>query len=376
MKRICASLIAFGVVAGCVADEVGDEPTSSVEQGLKCPNFGCGENSPLLGPLNIRQLNKTGVPNSDDVRLTGFVKGGVTYTLDVVKDRLRAWRITFVNGLLLTVTLEHQQLVGGSLRLEYPTVPDFPPGPMYVRIDSVDQFGQEFWVGPDDPVETYEFTYSRPDLVFGAPEPICKNPLPVRPGLPPSTKRVIDGDGHVWPNKFSAVVFAGDLYNTNYTVTIPTGADAVNWFNIACAGSAPAKLHLNRHTTAGAYPGFTTTQAQRQAMFKMYGGDFCGDGLHFTQQGTPINWRTSTNLASPSGSETTVESLWDDQGAVCMTTHRLQDTPPYYDLYAIAIRNRCDMPLCPATPNVATSGQYILTKSPATSGPTPYPPAP
>ncbi len=368
-------MVLVAVAGGCVA-EVGDEATSSVEQGLKCPDFGCGENSPLLGPFNIRELDKTGSPNAEGVSVAGFVKGGTTYHLDVVNGRLRAWKLTFVGGWVFNTVLEHQQLVGGSLRLTYPENGDLHAGTVDVRVETVDEMSLKFWQGPADPVETYELTYSLPELTFGSPTPVCKNPLAIRPGLASTTKPALDGEKHVWPDRFSAIFFTGDLYKTDYTVRIPTGPDAVNVFNIACAGSAPAKLHLNRHTSASAVPGFTTTQPQRQAMFKMYGGDFCGDGLHFTVQGTPIHWASSTGLSSPAGNETTVESLWDDQGAVCMSTHRLQDSTSYAG-FAYLIRHHCDMPLCPTAPDVATSGQYILTRSPATAAPFPYtPPTP
>jgi len=346
------------VVGGCVA-EVGDEDTSSTEQFAKpCPDFGCGENSPISGPFNIRWLDKTGGPNQDGLKLLGFMKNGHSFKVNVLKDRVQALYNTYQP----IVAFEHQNLIGGYFRISHPAVAGLPAGEVQLWVMGVDVAGQDFWVGPSGQVETYDLKYTGAGTVSD-PVPACKNPLPGT-GI---RDMAIDGEGRTWKNRFNSIIFTGDLYDSdNYTVTIPTGTAANNILNIACAGSAPAKLHLNRHTTASVVPGWpTTTWQQRQTMLKMYAGDFCGDGYPYTVMGTPIHWSSSTGLSSPPGNDGSFESLWNENGAVCMDVHRLANSPNHdYAAWQQLLKDTCVPRKCadiPGFPN--QSGFYIATQS-------------
>ncbi len=354
-----SSIVVLGaLLGGCVA-EVDDAATSSIEQGLKCPDYGCGENSPVTGPFNIRELNQTGsVANGDGIKLLYFQKGTTKYHVDVYNDRVRA-----LDWGTYQLALEHGALAGGYFLLSHPAYRGSPAGYVQLFINSVDTFGQQFWIGPSNYVETYELLYTGAGTV-GHPVPACKLP-------PPGTgvrDEARDPEGPTWKNRFNAIIFTGDRYNPGYTVTTDTTLTN-NWFNVACAGSAPAKLHLNRHTTAGTAPNYASTRAQRQAMLKMYAGDFCGDGTAYTVAGTPIRWWSAQGQASMPVGETSYESMWSSTGAMCMNVHRLANSPnPDYAAFQKAIIDSCHLPKCTDIPdfkNFTYYNQYLMTMSPA-----------
>lgn len=362
MSMMRASMVVCMVagVGGCVA-EVGEEQTSAVEQGLKCPDFGCGENSPVPGPFNIRELYFPSalVENSDHIRLLYFKKGSTQYHVEVVNDRVRA--LDWVSN---QVALEHNALAGGYFVLAHPAVSGLPAGEVHLFINSVDQSGQEFWQGPPGSVETYELLYDGAGTVSD-PVPACKSPLPGNGVRDQAT----DPEGRVWKNRFYSIIFTGDRYNSG-TYTVQTGARAQGWMNIACAGSTPAKLHLNRHTAASTAVGTTaTTTSQRQAMLKMYAGDFCGKGTPYTVAGTPLRWWSAGGLSSPFIKEVSMESMWSSTGAMCMDVHRLADSSNVeYAKFAADIRAACGLKPCsdiPGYKDFALYKQYLMTMSPS-----------
>jgi hypothetical protein len=92
----------------------------------------------------------------------------------------------------------------------------------------------------------------------------------------------------------------------------------------------------------------TTTMNQRQTMLKMFTGDFCGDGTTYTVQGTRIEWRTNNGLSGPIGPGiNSFESYWNENGAVCLTRHRLaSSTDPALAAMESEIRNRSAVGTC------------------------------
>ena len=364
MNRIfLSSLIAVGVLGGCVADELGDEATSSTEQFAKCPEWGCGENSPVTGPYNVRELYflDSNVGNGSHVRLLAFQKNingtVVNYQVSVVKDQVKAlyWGTN-------TVALEHQALKDGWFLLYHDAVDGYPAEPIYLRIMSVDN--QPYWQPPSTAyIETYELGYTGAGRT-GDPAPVCNKPLRSS-GIRDTA--IDPAEGKQWKNRFHSIIYTGDRIGDSYTVT--SGARASGWLNIACAGSVTAKLHLNRHTAASAVPGVvTTTTAQRQTMLKMYAGDFCGSGNAYTVAGTPIHWNSATGLNSGSGNDTAFESMWSAQGAMCMQTHRLaSSTVTTESEMGTDVFHECQLPKCENFPdykNYTLYSQYLMTLSP------------
>ncbi len=367
-------LVMFGVSACAPApdESVGGEPhlgQTSEALGPHCPSWGCGENSPILGPFDLHELEESGLPNSAGMQLLGFRRKGdnVTYHVNVIKDALTASDPT------TGVTLSGTALIDGALIVQYPAKGTLDAGTAEIKINNVSK-DLSFWQGPATPIETYELTYTGADTPKKEYFALCRNPP-----LPPPASGPGD-EGHVAPNGFQAILYTGDRYDADQKlVTASDYASAGNWFNIACAGGALMKLHLNRHTTASSTGTFTTTAAQRQTMLKMYTGDFCGTGEAFTEQGTRIHWSSSTGLSSPLGNSASYESLWNANGAECLSTHRLKGISTFdyqaeiQGVHAVfpahTIRGRCPKPAC--SPLAITmfghsrGGPYLMTQSAA-----------
>jgi len=342
---ILAATLALTACVGLPPAE--DEHVEETSQALMphCPSWGCGENSPLLGPFDMHELDALGGANTQGVRLLGFRKGTVTYRPDVTQDRLTARDL--VTG---ATVLAGSALEGGAFVVEHPAGPGLGAGGIaeiiVTRVTEAATSPITFWQGPATPVETYQLDYTGADLPPGVHRPLCRNPpVPLKVGVLPTV------EGHPYPTRFEAVLYTGDRYAASTkNVTASTYASAGSFFNIACAGGALLKLHLNRHTTASSLPGFETTASQRQAMLKMYTGDFCGTGEAFTEQGTRIHWQTSTGETSPPGNDASNESLWTADGALCLSTHRLKGLSIYDYEGAIngkrSSPGRCPKPEC------------------------------
>src|SRR5215212_5688319 len=105
------------------------------------------------------------------------------------------------------------------------------------------------------------------------------------------------------PNE--TLVFEGDRFDTK-AKTMNASADNT-WFNFGCAGHALAKLYLNR-STVNTQP--QPSWEQRQAMFKMIVGDYCGSrtglGETFTLTGEPIMWKGGLQTSYPSQGQPTI----------------------------------------------------------------------
>ena len=318
----------FAVLAlACV--EPDPATLGATEQEAGCNMWGCGTNSPILGPFNMYELNENG-PNLDGITITDLILNGQSYRVDVQGARLVAIPLSG------TGTLSGTRLIGARIRLSTSA------GPAVIHIENVTPRGQLFWRGPVGYVETYELKYTGAGMPnFGGPIPLCLTA--------PSTA---SGEGPQWAQPYEAILYTGDRYNSiAKTVTASSYAASGNYFNIACAGGALAKLHLNRYTTASSVSGYTSTAATRQAMLKMYTGDVCGSGVAYTMQGTSLKWTNAAGQSSSGGGTTSNEAMWTAAGASCIQTHRLHNTPNSMDnLITCAPWNGGALPYCAGLP--------------------------
>lgn len=341
---VTAVPVALALVA-CVEDP----DLGQAEQEALCPLWGCGENSPLMGPYGEHEYDWTGtVANAEGSRITRLVQGTESYRPRIVEgNRLIA---EHANGTVLQGT----QLEGAYFLVMTPTEP------YKIIIHNVTPRAVSpvrFWIGPQLPIETYELRYTKLRSAVTHPEPLCKNP-PARDSG--------EGDpSRLWHAPLEAILFTGDRYTSGSKEVIASSySTAGTFFNIACAGSAIAKLHLARYTTASsAPPMFTSTAPERQAMLKMYSGDFCGNGNPWTEQGTKLRWQNPKNWSVFSGSEFAQESLWGPQGALCLDTHRLGQA------WKNDVLAACPVVANTACPNVAPGGAlpwgaYVATAVP------------
>jgi len=336
------ALSSLGLVAGCLDESEVSVDTETQEVIVGCPKWGCGENSPKIKTWDFWELDEGGQPNTTGVRLIDMKKGNNTYSVDVVGSRL------YGRSRVLP-TLQGTALIGAYLEVMT------PDGVYQIQIKNVSN-NTQYWVGPATTIETYELLYIKP-FTMTHPEPVCANP--------PSRQ---DPSGNVWPQVLEAILFTGDRYDEpSKRVSAASYADAGTWFNIGCAGSALAKLHLNRHTTASSLTSpvpYVTTREQRQALLKMYVSDLCGTGHAFTKQGTPLHFASLKGWMSLVGNEPKHEAYWNEDGALCLEPHRLWDDPPPA---ADVGQSRPDLKPCntlPGFPNPWAAGAYLDTAIP------------
>jgi hypothetical protein len=257
---ILPAVLPLFALSACVEapeDMLGTEAQAAIA----CPKlWGCGENSPVMGPFNFHELALDGQPNDADVRLIDLRLGVTSYQPRIVNGSQLVGYDPATN-----TTISGAQLTGAYFRLWS------PEGLFKITIKKVTPQALSFttfWIGPQTKIETYELTTNKVNSTD--PVPLCDNPPERDSG---------EGPGRLWARPFEAMFFTGDRYDAeSKTLIADNPRAAYPWFNIACAGSAIAKLHLTRHTYYGQTAGFTSTMAQRQAMLKMYTSDLCGGG--------------------------------------------------------------------------------------------------
>jgi ADYC domain len=296
-------------ITGCAITV--DEPT--------CPVWGCGTNSPTMGDGSVfDELDSSGYhPGEPNVQILSAVREGHPVTLKVNRHFLSVIDDTGIEysgpDLVGTIITVLGRQIDGRARTKHELL-----------IAAVDQQSLHFWSGDiREPVPFYNIL-TRP---LGDPcefhTPICKMNLIAKEP--------------VWNSSMhSAIAFAGDRYDPVAKTVEIVGKDSP-WFNLACAGTAPAKMHLMRHTSAGASVGssatpYWTTGEERQAMLKMFAADYCGTGDAYTGDGQPLrygdanHWYPATPVISATGASSgDVEALWTAGGAACVDTPRRVD---------------------------------------------------
>lgn len=315
-------------LTACMTDPVEDVSVS--ESALaSCPKWGCGENTPEVPPFPFHELNVYKIPNQEGIVLDGFVKGGVVYNPRIENGT----QLVAYHPSNQFIKLTGTALEGGYLRLLLPNSTKYAVKVSKVRLASAAD-AVSYWVGPPTTMETYELDYQG---IAGTKDsgPLCKNP-PTRD----------EGPGRAWEAPAEAILFTGDRYDVDAKTVTAIGNNRYThgWFNIACAGSVLAKLHLNRHTTPGSTAPYTTTLSDRQAMLKMYAGDFCGSGWPYTQAGTPLEFTNSYGWLPILAPVQSHEAVWTASGAACLDSHRLGPD------WKHEVLQHCSLPACSPAP--------------------------
>jgi hypothetical protein len=292
-----------------------------------CDDWGCGMNSPIVDGAAIdtppvrsasasvgsfHELHMGGLPNAAGFKVTAVRKGGAAYTVAATSSAIVAQPRTGD-----TAPLEGSSLV--DLVFELRSAADRVYA---LRIAATNT--TRFWAGPLEPVRTYTLTYTAAGS--STPRPLCTAGIN------------------------EAILFAGDRYDAVRRTVIASGNATSGWINIACAGTALAKLYLTRHTEASQT--VPTTRSERQAMLKMFGADVCGDGSSFTTHGHALLWADAKGITTFASTPATIEGIWTDQGAVCL------DHPRHPEL-AGAIAARCPPPSCGGATSPGARGQVI-----------------
>lgn len=324
MPRLCLVSVACPALlaSGC-ADFAPPPGLDEIE--VICPEFDCGGNSNIIDGTQFGHLSLDGDYNPEGLRLVQVRKGASTYKLEVRGDVPRA-----VNNKLGVPVLSGMGLVGAALEIER----QGQAALMYIHIIGARQ-ELTFWVGDEDPIWTFRLEWSfSPDPTETMRGPVC----------PQIADTVLWGNAAV-----EAIFFRGDLYDRHAKTVTAIGRDTGRWFNIACAGSVPAKLHAIRLTTAGSDEDHSSTIEDRRAGVKMYAADYCGTGKSFTQLGEELAWQNLHDWNGPThpldnlpALPTEYEAIWTETGAVCMDVARLGDTPAEADLWEDLVLEECE----------------------------------
>jgi hypothetical protein len=202
-----------------------------------------------------------------------------------------------------------------------------------------------FYVSPNDVVQDYDFVVRKTMQKNGNRWPACSiepNDSCPRQNFEEHlcTNPVVTQD-RLWTDYKSAIVFEGDFFDQRKTARVLKKQDD-GWFYLACDGTAAAKMHLLRHTSAGTYASGPsqasdareTSLDQRTAMLKAITADYCGDGNSWTGDGTPLYW-TDARGWFPSQVQARaelftqvrsgawdVEAIWGPGGALCLNNPR------------------------------------------------------
>jgi hypothetical protein len=295
---------------GLDADE---PPTSAVEQAFSggsgnCQEWLCGTNSPEIANFGFWELNlppslgTAGKRNNAGFQLLYFVQKNEKYLPKVFEGRLTASNDK--------VTLSGSQLVGGWLVLVRGSR-NFKLRVTEVgRAVSWAQSSKGLVVLESYKLDWTEFTAGSNGKEF---ENVCNNPPNQENG---ELLHML---------QFHTLLFEGDRIDAK--PKLDTGIDN-SWFNLGCAGSALAKMALTGHTEASRHAGtFDTKIEDRQAILKMFAGDYCGDGTPFTVAGQPLSWVDDALTMNLAAVPLKREARWYEKGAACLDDARVDVHP-------------------------------------------------
>lgn len=292
MRTVLAGLIALCATTALVA-----------RADAKCSQLDCGTNSPVMKQFHFHELDLGQSYNAEGLKLGLLRKGLHVYLPDLVDSRL-VGRNVFTHA----IEIQGAQLAGSYLEVESNAT---PVDHFAIDIERVTD-GLKLWVDPGEArYETYQLGWRGTGGEATHAVPLCPNP--------PGGKTTSE----IYTRPRESILFMGDRYDAESKTLLGSTRVRSRFFNIACAGSAPFKLFMTRHTTATSDSTHQATVAERQAMLKLYVSDVCGNGDSFTEQGTPLHWDNLFGWGYLNAADYATEALWNENGAMCLTVHRL-----------------------------------------------------
>jgi len=306
MKFVAVCLL---TLTACAVDLETGAASDSV---TNCDDWMCGTNSPVIDGFGFHELNVEGVVDSDGwtlgptvagKRLGPMIRGSSSYAVIVVNGTIYAQQTS--GPATDPPFLSNTTLVGASFVLGH--------GDRVYLMGIADVRRETpYWaeLPNTNPVfESYELDW-KPVGYIGHAMPVCAQP---------------NDDDILTMDRYHALVFEGERIDAAHK-TVGATLDA-RWFNIGCAGSTLAKLHLTGHTQAAKADGFSTTILERQTMLKMLSADYCGTGRAFTVGGQPLHWADDHGTMTVGILDNSLEAEWGPNGASCLNTPRVVANP-------------------------------------------------
>ncbi|MCA9694406.1 MAG: hypothetical protein KC636_32820 [Myxococcales bacterium] len=282
-----------------------------------CSMWRCGYNAAEINGESLTELHRDGLPNADGVRVVGFLSplALLGYKLHVIDDKFVA------KGGLLLGDLEGPALLGSTILIKLSSG-------LTVPVIIAESGAVDSWAAGAAPITAYTLVYVDLGNPLGYSN-VCTGTL-----LDPLTSAV--------------TLIGGETYDDETKTVNP---NMTNWFTLACAGSAAAKMKLMNYGPNSDFDGAgnPATVMQRQATLKMITADYCGGGVSYTATGTPIHWTNASGLVAPDPEEPlgAFEASWDGDGALCLDAPRRPD---------LAASLECNLPPC--TPGLIAAGEW------------------
>jgi hypothetical protein len=277
----------------------------------QCPEFGCGENSPIIDALGVYELSTTlglisrqGFTIEPRGGVVPIIKGGVTYQLHVIDGKISGTRIGMPT------------LAGNALRDAWIPV-RHPRGRYVLVIRGVRPM--RYFLEPRALLEAYtvEWRFENDDRRFWN---ICSDVE----GLTDERRRDPEGsaDHLLGMDVAETLIYEGDRYDAVRKTTDVFADD--QFFTIACAGHTLSKLRLTHNTVHGqqAPAPAPRTWERRQATMKMLVADYCKNGTAFTVAGQKLAWRGDA-MVNFFRAPRSLEAWWSERGAECLNEPRM-----------------------------------------------------
>lgn len=342
----------LGTFAGCRTGQVDTRTETQAIEPIGCDEFGCGSNSAWLGEgIVFHELDMAGAFNDVNLKIVagqsfdgqGWPQSlGNPITLEVVGDQLCE---RTAGGEIIPIFSPHYD--NASMLLQH-TVNSVTT---YYRLRFAQVNYTNFWDMPayEPKVPVYDIRFQQvtsPSQIPTKNDQLC-------------SPNVSDEWGSI---KGEALLFTGDRYVAARKIVTQPPKDT--WFNVACAGSAIAKLHLLHYTLAGGvdhvHPPAVyrrTTVLERQTMLRLITAAYCPDGRSFTTNGVRLmydwnqpdpsqpDWSSPYPIIPGTG---TFEAIWksDGSGAECLHIPRLLTTPPNNEPTGFAVHEDCQLRAC------------------------------
>lgn len=291
-------------------DDEDDEPID------QCPPLDCGLNSNHMYGLPFFELELGGKANNSGYSIDGFyTAGGEPLSLDIQ------------DGRFIGRDARGELVAGSDVVGSYLVVSD---GVDSFEIHVLDLVDDMQYIGrPGAYAPAYHLGVSGPSEV-----------LDTRNHCAPAAD-----DHPAWSGfETRAVLLRGEKYNAGSITVEQSGPAARDWFYIGCEGTATYDAKLLGYAPDADDATSATSVDARQAAYKMIMADYCGTGTSFTLQGEAVLWANDRgSISFDQHLADSLEAVWTEDGAACLSTPRLADTAPFI---ADMIAAECYLPAC------------------------------